>query len=131
MDSIHAEDQLSDFSLTSFEEDSSSDVVEMVIGGIAADIKNSAPVNLPMVDIEEMLNKAANSSSMMPPVPPMPPMPFMPVPNGAAWGWPGLNENVKDQWEDFWSKMEAFWGQQRDRQKSSMKAARKRWGSFF
>ena len=137
VDPIREQDQLSDFSLTSFEEDSSSDVVEMVIDGIAADIKNSAPVSLPTVDIEDMLNKLSTSSSSMPfvppipPAPPMPPMPFMPMPGGAAWGWPGQNDNGREQWEDFKSKTEAFWEQQREMQKSSMEAAKEWWSSFF
>ncbi len=75
---VREADQLTDFTLASFEEDSSSDVVEMVIGGIAADIKDSAPVKLPMVDLEEMLEKMAEISDSMPPMPPMPPMPEMP-----------------------------------------------------
>ena len=131
VDPIRGEqDQLSDFTLTSFEEDSSSDVVEMVIGNITADIKNSAPVNLPMVDIEEMLDKMANSTSSMPPMPPIPPKLPMPMPGQVPWGRHGRNVAI-DQWEDFKSDMKAFWGQQRDMQKSSMKAAKKWWGSIF
>ena len=137
VDSVRAQDELSDFTLTSFEDDSSSDVVEMVIDGIAADIKNNAPVSLPTVDIEDMLNKLSNSSSSMPsmppmpPVPIMPPMPFMPMPGGAAWGWPGQSDNGREQWEDFKSKTETFWEQQRDMQKSSMEAAKEWWSTFF
>ncbi len=126
VDPSREQDQLLDFGLTPFEDDSTSDVVEMVIDGISADIKNSAPVNMPMLDIEEMLEKVADSSSAMPfmppvpPIPPMPPMPFMPMRGGS-----------KEQWEDFRYDMEAFWEQQRDMQKSSMKAAKDWWGSFF
>ncbi|MBR3226197.1 MAG: acyl--CoA ligase [Atopobiaceae bacterium] len=75
---VREQDQLTDFNLTSFEEDSTSDVVEMVIGGITADIKESAPVKLPMVDLEEMLDKMAKAADSMPPLPPMPPMPELP-----------------------------------------------------
>ena len=64
----------------------------------------------------------------MPPVPPMPPMP---MPGVAPWGWPGRSEEVKDQWDDFMADVEAFWEQQRDIQKSSVKAAKKWWSAFF
>ena len=143
VDPIREQDELKDFTLTSFEEDSSSDVVEMVIGGIAADIKNSAPVSLPMVDIEEMLDKLANSSSSMPAMPamsamtsmasmlPMPPMPFMPMMGGNAWGWPGLGGSGQKQWEDFRSWMEELWVQQRDMQRAAMKMVQDWWSAFF
>ena len=150
MDPVRTQDQLSDFTLTSFEEDSSSDVVEMVIGGIAADIKNNASTSLPMVDIEDMLGKMADSPSSMPsmpfmpfmppappvpPMPPAPPMPFMPMPGATPWGWPGRNDSDRERWEDYRSDMKAYWEQQREMQRSSMEAAmaaaKEWWGAFF
>ena len=131
VDAVRDGDQLLDFTLTSFEDDSSSDVVEMVIGNIAEDIKNSAPVSLPTLDIEKVLDKLSASSSSMRFMPPVPPMPPMPMPGAAPWGWPGRSEEVKDQWDDFMSDVEAFWEQQRDIQKSSVKAAKKWWSAFF
>ena len=131
VDAVRDGDQLLDFTLTSFEDDSSSDVVEMVIGNIAEDIKNSAPVSLPTLDIEKVLDKLSASSSSMRFMPPVPPMPPMPMPGAAPWGWPGRSEEVKDQWDDFMADVEAFWEQQRDIQKSSVKAAKKWWSAFF
>jgi len=138
VDAVRNQDELADFSLTPFEE-SSSDVVEQVIEGISADIKNSGSGNMLMLDIEEMLDKVTSAPSMpaMPslppmPVPPAPPaLPFMPMPGGAGWGWPGRSGNAEALWEDFASSAEEFWEQQRDMQKSSMKAAKKWWDSFF
>ena len=131
VDAVRDGDQLLDFTLTSFEDDSSSDVVEMVIGNIAEDIKNSAPVSLPTLDIEKVLDKLSASSSSMRFMPPVPPMPPMPMPGAAPWEWPGRSEEVKDQWDDFMADVEAFWEQQRDIQKSSVKAAKKWWSAFF
>ena len=131
VDVVRDGDQLLDFTLTSFEDDSSSDVVEMVIGNIAEDIKNSAPVSLPTLDIEKVLDKLSASSSSMRFMPPVPPMPPMPMPGAAPWEWPGRSEEVKDQWDDFMADVEAFWEQQRDIQKSSVKAAKKWWSAFF
>lgn len=128
VDAVRDQGQLLGFTLTSFEDDSSSDVVEMVVGSIAADIKNSAPVSLPTLDIEKTLDKLSASSSSMRFMPPMPPMP---MPAAAPWGWPGRKEEVEDRWDDFMSDVEAFWDQQRDMQRSSMEAAKKWWSAFF
>ena len=128
VDAVRDQGQLLGFTLTSFEDDSSSDVVEMVVGSIAADIKNSAPVSLPTLDIEKTLDKLSASSSSMRFMPPMPPMP---MPAAAPWGWPGRKEEVEDRWDDFMFDVEAFWDQQRDIQRSSMEAAKKWWSAFF
>jgi len=51
-------------------------------------------------------------------MPQMPQMPFaFPMPGGAPWEWPG--------------RMEEFWEQQREMQKSSMKAAKEWWDVLF
>ncbi len=140
VDPVRTEDALTDFVLKPFEEDSTSDVVEMVIGGISADIQNNAPVRLPMVDIEEMLEKLSDSSSSMPPIPPMPPMPpmpplppmpFMPMQGDSSWDWAGQSENMKVQWDDFKSDLDAYWEQKREMQRSSMESAQQWMSSFF
>ena len=134
VDPVREQDQLSDFNLTPFE-DASGDVVEQVIDGISADIKNNSN-SLLTFDIEKISDTALSMSSMppMPPMPltpPMPPMPFMPMPGETAWGWFGQNGSVKEQWEDYQSDVKAYWEQQRDMQRSSMKAAREWWNSLF
>ena len=148
VDEVREQGQLTDFALTPFEEDES-DVVEQVIDGISADIKNSNPGNkLIMENIEKLFDSATSTPSVpampfvaqmppmppmpsTPPMPPMPLMPFAPMPGRTAWGWPGQSGSGKEQWEDFKSDMDAYWEQQRDMQKSSMEAARDWWGSFF
>ena len=158
---ISEDDQLTDFSLTPFEDDSTSDVVEMVIGSIAADIKSSGSNSILMKGIEKMSDPKAsndaltldiekltdpatsissltsllsNSGSSLPSMPTMPfmtPMPFMPMLGGATWGWPGQNGNGMEQWEEYKSKAESFFGQQINLQKSSMIVVKDWWDSFF
>ncbi len=158
---ISEDDQLTDFSLTPFEDDSTSDVVEMVIGSIAADIKSSGSNSILMkgiekmsdpkasndaltLDIEKLTDPATSISSLtsllsnsgsslpsMPTMPFMPPMPFMPMPGGATWGWPWQNGNGMEQWEEYRSKAESFFGQQINLHKSSMTVVKDWWDSFF
>lgn len=143
------EGQLKDFTLTPFEEDSTSDVVEMVIGGIAAEAKESGSNSVLVkglekfssdpnatgaltLDVEKLSDPKSALSSIssllsipsadsMPFMPPMLPMPFMPMQGGDG----------KEQMEDLKSKVESFFGQQRDLQKASVKASKEFWGSFF
>ena len=153
------EGQLTDFSLLPFEEDSTSDVVEMVIGGIAAEAKESGSNSVLVkglekfssdpnatgaltLDVEKLSDPKSALSSIssllsipsgdsMPFMPPMPPMPFMPLSGGKAFGFSGQGDESKEQFEDLKSKVESFFGQQLDLQKSSMKATRDFWGSLF
>lgn len=156
VDPVRDEDQLLDFSLTPFEEDSTSDVVEMVIDNIAADIKDSGsnsvlvkglekmsdsktPGSVLSLDVEKLTDPASSISSLTSllnipstlPMPPMPPMPFAPMTGGAAEGWPGQSGNNREQWEDFKSRTESLWVQQRSIMRASMTAATEWWGSFF
>ena len=149
VNAIREEDQLTDFSLAPFEDDSTSDVVEMVIGSITADMKSSGSNSVLMQGIEKMSDsKEADSSvlaldmeklsdpkalistltSSMPTLPPMPFMPFMPTMPGAE---DGDGQTAKEQWEDFKSKADSLWEKQRKLQKSSMIAASEWWSSFF
>lgn len=149
MEDRDEEGQLTDFSLLPFEEDSTSDVVEMVIGGIAAEAKESGSNSVLVkglekfssdpnatgaltLDVEKLSDPKSALSSIssllslpsadsMPFMPPMLPMPFMPMQGGDG----------KEQLEDLKSKVESFFGQQRDLQKASVKASKEFWGSFF
>ena len=153
VDSIREDDELTDFSLTPFEDDSTSDVVEMVIGSITADIKSSGSNSILMKGIEKMsdanapesaltldMEKLADPSTListigsmtsMPSMPFMPPMPFMPTQDGNAWGWPVQNGNPMEQLEDFKTKADSFFERQFNMQMASMKANKEWWDSFL
>ena len=65
----------------------------------------------------------------------VPPMPFV----AAFWACPGKKEdddnskefNGKEQWENFKSNVDTFMGQMKDMQKSSLKATKDQWNTFF
>ena len=120
VDLIREQDKLTDISLTPFEEDSS-DVVEQVIDGISADIKNNTPgskirrnmkTGSPIKSYNNMLFEDFNimwymQQQMMNNVrgmvnqrisraglfTPFMPIPFLPIPGMAKWGFPGQQDN--------------------------------------
>ena len=155
VNAVHEEDELTDFSLTPFEDDSTSDVVEMVIGSITADMKSSGSNSMLMKGIEKMSDSNNASDSMltldmeklsdpkalissltssmptMPSLPMMPFMPMMPMSGGAASGMPEQNGNSIEQWEDFKTSVDSFWERQRNMQMASMRTAKGWFDSFF
>ena len=143
---VHEEDQLTDFELTPFEDDSTSDVVEMVIGSIAADAKesgsnsilvkgleqisdSSAPNATPTLDVEKLSDPQAliselTSSSIID-------LPFLPKMGENGWEFPMQNGNPQEQMMELKTKVDSFWEKQRDLHRSSMEAAKQWWGLFF
>ena len=149
VEAVREEDELTDFTLTPFEEDSTSDVVEMVIGNITADMKESGsnsmlvkglekmsdssapsgPSALPTLDVEKLSDPKAliselTSSSMSD-------LPFMPKMGENGWEFPMQNGDPAEQFKDLKSKVDTFWVRQRDMQRSSMEAAKQWWNAFF
>jgi len=47
------------------------------------------------------------------------------------WGWSVNMDERKEQWEDFKSTMENFWGQMQDMQKTSMDNWKEQWNKTF
>ena len=118
---VRTQDQLSDFSLTPFK-DESGDVVEQVIDGISADIKSNAPgskiirnvkAGTPIMNYNNILYEDFNIMRHMHQqvmdnvrgmvsqrlsearilTPPFMPLPFMPLPGMAPWGYTGKQGN--------------------------------------